>query len=179
MTVEVLETPQVQTIDDKINYLRDIDITILKSRLMRGCVLKDIKDKKEYVNVDSEGSTSWYQFLEAIGIEAETARADMRIYETFWAILERNPHLTPNLKYYRLKQLLPIVKGGEPEHKVVELLEISTLANRKDFDNTLREAKGLIPTDNCVDVVNCQKPKQIYEKCTYCGVYIRREDLER
>jgi len=178
MTVEVIQKVSYETIDEKISTLKSIDITILKSRLIRGCILKDIKDKKEYINVDSEGSTSWYQFLEAIGIEAETARSDMRIYETFWELLEKYPHLTPNLKYYRLKQMLPLVTGAEPEHKVVELLEISTIANRRDFDNTIRELKGLVPTDNCIDVINCNKIKQIYEKCTYCGVYIRREDLE-
>jgi hypothetical protein len=51
-------------------------------------------------------------------------------------------------------------------------------SNRKDFDNNIREMKGLIPDDQCVNPEQCDAPKMILERCGVCGVTYRRRDLE-
>ena len=51
-------------------------------------------------------------------------------------------------------------------------------SKREDFDNNLKEMKGLVPDDKCIDPVECDSPKIILERCTICGVTYRRKDLE-
>jgi hypothetical protein len=48
-------------------------------------------------------------------------------------------------------------------------------SNRADFDNNVKELKGLTPTDTCNQHYTST---QVYEKCSNCGQFRRREDLE-
>ena len=118
------------------------------------------------------------EFLECISLDRETARQDIMIYTKFYKYLDSSAELMVKCKYERLVRLLPLVKEETTDDKVVELLEMSAISSVRDFKNTVKEEKGLVPDDKCVDVRGCNNPKQLYEKCVTCGAFIRREDLE-
>ena len=84
--------------------------------------------------------------------------------------------LLESCSYERLVRLLPIVKKN-PDSKD-ELLEMTAKTRRVDFDNNLKEMKGLVPDDQCVNPEQCDAPKIILERCGVCGVTYRRKDLE-
>ena len=162
----------VQTLPNLIEELKKINITILKGRLDRGNILKRIKNSKAYVGYDSYCDT-WNEFLEAVGINRETARQDMEIYEEFSYYLMQKVELLANCSYERLVRLLP-----DPDLKA-SLLDMAATASRTDFDNNVKELKGKIPSDKCLSIETCEnKQTIILEKCTICGLTFRRKDLE-
>ncbi len=166
----------VQRLPDLIEELKNINITILTGRLERGNILSRIKKSKAYIGYDSYCDT-WNQFLEAIGINRETARQDIEIYNEFSYYLMQKADLMANCSYERLVRLLPVVKK-EPDLKN-SLLEMAASANRNDFDNNVKELKGKIPSDKCLSIETCEnKQTIILEKCTICGLTFRRKDLE-
>ena len=52
-----------------------------------------------------------------------------------------------------------------------ELLEMATRSNRADFDNNVRELKGLTATDSCKD---CMQEYIVLHKCKTCGLTIKK-----
>ncbi|MBW2985705.1 hypothetical protein KY313_03575 [Candidatus Woesearchaeota archaeon] len=166
---------ELVSLDQCIERLKVINVSILKGRLERGNILRNIKENKGYLNFDGYVE-NWDSFVEAIGINRETARQDMDIFEQFSFYILGKKEILQNCSYERLVRLLPIVKK-KPQMKI-ELLEMATNSNRADFNNNIRELKGLTPADKCVDVSKCDEPSQIYEKCMTCNAFIRREDLE-
>ena len=126
---------------DLVRDLKNIDISILKGRLERGNILQRIKTGKAYINYDSYCST-WHEFLEAV---------------------------LKKTSYERLVRLLPIIKK-DPEKKR-ELFEMATRSNRADFDNNVRELKGLVATDSCE---NCMQEFIVLHKCKCCGLTIKK-----
>jgi hypothetical protein len=166
----------VQALPELVEELKSININILKGRLDRGNILTRIKDQKAYINYDSYCET-WDQFLEAVGINRETARQDMQICKEFSQYLLGRLDLLQNCSYERLVRLLPVAKQ-KPELKS-SLLDMAASANRTDFDNNLREIKGKMPSDNCLSLETCEDKRTIIlEKCTICGLTFRRKDLE-
>lgn len=166
---EVLE--KEITVESLVDKLRSINVTILKGRLERGAYLLAIKQEKLYVNYDSYCLT-WNDFLEAINLPRETARQDMKIYLLFAEYLNANSMWLQNIPYERLVRLLPIAENMTCEKDVGDILNMALESNRRDFDNNLKELKGLMPTDTCVNhFVN----PQTYEKCTVCGEFRRKE----
>jgi len=166
---------ELVSLDQCIERLKTINISILKGRLERGNILKNIKANKSYLNHDGYVN-SWDSFIDAIGINRETARQDIDIFEQFSFYILGKKEILQSCSYERLVRLLPIVKK-EPQMKI-ELLEMATKSNRADFNNNIRELKGMVPADKCVDVSKCDEPSQIYEKCMTCNAFVRREDLE-
>jgi hypothetical protein len=55
---------------------------------------------------------------------------------------------------------------------------MASSASRSDFDNNIKELKGQVPDDKCVNPSECSSAKIILEKCQICGVTYRRKDLE-
>jgi|TARA_R110000824_G_scaffold160056_1_gene334725 hypothetical protein len=154
---------------DLVKDLKNIDISILKGRLERGNILQRIKTGKAYINYDSYCST-WHEFLEAVHLNRETARQDMEIYNEFsYFVLEQSAENLRQTSYERLVRLLPIVKK-DPEKKR-ELFEMATRSNRADFDNNVRELKGLVATDSCE---NCMQEFIVLHKCKCCGLTIKK-----
>ena len=171
------KTNLVQTLPELVDELKNINIGILKGRLERGNILKRIKENKAYIGYDSYCET-WNQFLEAVGINRETARQDMEVYDEFSYYLNERLDLLANSSYERLVRLLPVVKL-KPNDKST-LLDMAATASRADFDNNLREIKGKVPSDNCLSLDTCDnKQTIILEKCTICGLTFRRKDLEQ
>ena len=158
-----------------LEHLKDVNLAILKGRLERGMWLKRIKIEKLYIGYDGWVST-WAEFLDNVSIARETARQDMEIYEEFSAFLQNTPKLMDTLSYERLVRLLPVVKK-EPDLKK-SLLDMASTASRADFDNNVKELKGKVADDKCVNPQDCTSPKIILEKCQICGVIYRRKDLE-
>ena len=175
MTEVLHESTQVLekeiTIESIVDRLRRINVTILKGRLERGAYLSALKQEKLYVGYDSYCDT-WNSFLEAINLPRETARQDMKIYEKFAEYLNNNTLWLQNIPYERLVRLLPVAESMTDEKDVADVLNMALESNRKDFDNNLRELKGLMPTDTCE---NCFENPQIYEKCTTCGEFRKKE----
>lgn len=167
----------VQTLPELIDELKNINLGILKGRLERGNILKRIKDNKAYIGYDSY-CENWNQFLEAVGINRETARQDMEIYDEFAFYLNQRIDLMHDCSYERLVRLLPVAKL-KPNDKN-SLLEMAATSSRTDFDNNLRELKGKVPSDKCLSLDTCDnKQTVILEKCTICGLTFRRKDLEQ
>jgi|TARA_R100001163_G_scaffold61174_1_gene50965 hypothetical protein len=158
-----------------LDHLKDVNLAILKGRLERGMWLKRIKSEKLYIGYDGWVGT-WAEFLDVVTIARETARQDMEIYDQFAAFLQSNPKLMDTVSYERLVRLLPVVKK-QPEHKPT-LLDMAAKASRTDFNNNIREMKGLVADDKCINPTDCTSPKIILEKCQICGVIYRRKDLE-
>jgi hypothetical protein len=155
-------------INELIEDLKNIDISILKGRLERGNILQRIKTEKAYINYDSYCST-WHEFLEAVHLNRETARQDMEVYTEFsFYVLEQSKESLKKTSYERLVRLLPIIKK-EPEKKR-ELFEMATRSNRADFDNNVRELKNLIATDSCE---NCMEEVVVLHKCKCCGLVVK------
>ena len=166
----------IQTLPELVDELKNINITILKGRLERGNILKRIKENKAYIGYDSY-CQNWNQFLEAVGINRETARQDMEIYGEFSYYLMQKVELLANCSYERLVRLLPVAKK-EPDLKA-SLLDMAATASRTDFDNNVKELKGKVPSDKCLSIETCEnKQSIILEKCTICGLTFRRKDLE-
>ena len=155
-------------IEDCIEQLRNINLSILKGRLERGNILIHLKNNKAYIGYDSYCNT-WHEFLECINLNRETARQDMEIYDQFSFYILGKKEILQNCSYERLVRLLPIVKK-EPQMKI-DLLDMATKSNRADFDNNIKELKGLIPTDTCDKhferVID-------YEKCQNCGEFRKK-----
>ena len=158
-----------------LEHLKDVNLAILKGRLERGMWLKRIKLEKLYVGYDGWVST-WAEFLDNVSIARETARQDMEIYDQFAAYLQNNPKLMDTVSYERLVRLLPVVRK-QPEQKNT-LLDMAAKASRTDFDNNIKEMKGQVADDKCINPTDCTSPKIILEKCQICGVTYRRKDLE-
>jgi len=155
-------------VNELVEDLKNIDISILKGRLERGNILQRIKTEKAYINYDSYCST-WHEFLEAIHLNRETARQDMEVYAEFsFYVLEQSKESLKKTSYERLVRLLPIIKK-EPEKKR-ELFEMATRSNRADFDNNVRELKGLVATDSCED---CMQEFVVLHKCKCCGFVVK------
>ena len=62
---------EATVLKDIVNKLARININILRGRLERGGILKEIKEKKLYVGYDSYVS-SWSEFLDTINLNRET-----------------------------------------------------------------------------------------------------------
>ena len=140
---------ELVSLDQCIERLKTINISILKGRLERGNILRHIKENKSYLNYDGY-IDNWDSFLESICINRETARQDMDIFQQFSFYILGKKELLENCSYERLIRLLPIAKK-EPQKKI-QLLEMAARTNRADFDNNIRELKGLEPADRCVDI---------------------------
>tara|TARA_Y100000592_G_C5444794_1_gene305421 strand:- start:259 stop:783 length:525 start_codon:yes stop_codon:yes gene_type:complete len=153
-----------------VEKLKSINITILKGRLQRGMLLQKVKEQKLFLGYDGWVNT-WAEFLDNINISRETARQDIEIYNEFFDYLENEPLLLNTISYERLVRLLPVVK--KDKSSLSKLLDMAARSNRTDFDNNIKEAKGLVPTDKC----NCEN-LIILARCTICGVTYRRKDLE-
>ena len=158
-----------------LDQLKSINITILKGRLQRGMLLQKLKNQKLYVGYDGWVET-WVEFLDSISLSRETARQDMEIYTEFWNYLNEEPLLLNAISYERLVRLLPVVKKNKSQ--LSSLLDMAARSNRTDFDNNIREMKGKVADDKCIDPTDCDSPKIILEKCQICGVIYRRKDLE-
>jgi len=169
-STETLE--QKATVESLVDKLRSINVTILKGRLERGAYLLAIKQEKLYVNYDSYCVT-WNNFLEAINVPRETARQDMKIYEKFAEYLNANSLWLQKIPYERLVRLLPVAENMNNNDDVANILYMAYESNRNDFDNNLKELKGLIPTDTCKS--HFENP-QIYEKCTVCGDFRKKDN---
>ena len=166
----------IQTLPELVDELKNINIGILRGRLERGNILKRIKENKAYIGYDSY-CQNWNEFLEAVGINRETARQDMEIYEEFSYYLNQKVELLANCSYERLVRLLPVAKK-DPDLKA-SLLDMAATASRTDFDNNVKELKGKVPSDKCLSIETCEnKQSIILEKCTICGLTFRRKDLE-
>ena len=165
----------INAMNEIVDKLAQINVNILRGRLERGGLLKTIKMKKLYVGYDSYVNT-WAEFLDAINLNRETARQDMEVYDAFSHFLMHRIDLLESCSYERLVRLLPIVKKN-PDNKD-ELLEMTAKTRSVDFDNNLKEMKGLVPDDQCVNPEQCDAPKIILERCGVCGVTYRRKDLE-
>ena len=159
-----------------LDQLKSINITILKGRLQRGMLLQKLKNQKLYVGYDGWVET-WVEFLDSISLSRETARQDMEIYNEFWNYLNEEPLLLNAISYERLVRLLPVVKSRQQKSHT-DLLDMAARSSRADFDNNLRELKGKVPNDKCINPLNCDSQKIILEKCQICGVIYRRKDLE-
>ena len=164
-----------QKLEPILEHLKDVNLAILKGRLERGMWLKRIKVEKLYVGYDGWVS-SWSEFLDNVAIARETARQDMEIYDQFSAYLLNSPKLMDTLSYERLVRLLPVEKK-EPDLKQ-SLLDMASTASRADFNNNVKELKGQVADDKCINPIDCTSPKIILEKCQICGVIYRRKDLE-
>jgi len=168
------------SIQQAVNRLSEINITVLKGRIERGALLLQLKNDKSYLGHDS-WVNSWSDFLDCININRETARQDMEVFQEFAEELTNRPDLLNSCSYERLIRLLPVIRLRKKEGTTigrVRLLEMTARSKREDFDNNLKEMKGLAPNDKCVDPSNCDAPKIILERCTICGVTYRRKDLE-
>ena len=170
-----LQESNFNKITPYIDRLANINLAILKGRLERGMYLAKIKADKIYQGYDGWVHT-WSEFLDNIGIARETARQDMEIYAEFASYVQANPKLAETLTYERLVRLLPVVKLN-PDIKPA-VLEMASSASRSDFDNNIKELKGQVPDDKCVNPSECSSAKIILEKCQICGVTYRRKDLE-
>jgi hypothetical protein len=170
-----LQESNFNKITPYIDRLANINLAILKGRLERGMYLAKIKADKIYQGYDGWVHT-WAEFLDNIGIARETARQDMEIYAEFASYVQANPKLAETLTYERLVRLLPVVKLN-PDIKPA-VLEMASSASRSDFDNNIKELKGQVPDDKCVNPSECSSAKIILEKCQICGVTYRRKDLE-
>ena len=170
-----MTTVEVSQIDSIVDKLSQINVNILRGRLERGALLKTIKTKKLYLGYDSYVNT-WAEFLDTINLNRETARQDMEVHDEFSHFLMHRIDLLEKCSYERLVRLLPVVKKN-PESKD-ELLEMTATTRRVDFDNNIKEKKGLVPSDKCVNPSECDASKIILERCGICGVTYRRKDLE-
>ena len=160
----------VNAMEQIVNKLANINVTILRGRLERGGILKTIKSKKLYIGYDSYVS-SWAEFLDTINLNRETARQDMEVYDAFSHFLMHRIDLLESCSYERLVRLLPIVKKN-PDSKD-DLLEMTARTRRVDFDNNLKELKGHTATDSCE---NCMEEVIVLHKCKCCGLTVKRDE---
>ena len=69
----------------------------------------------------------------------------------------------------RLQKLLPLVND---ENKADWVAKANTIPRMEDFDNEIKEAKGMMPTDQC----ECLKEMQeFYTRCSVCDKYRKRD----
>lgn len=157
----------VAHVNDLVDELKNINLTILKGRLERGNILNRIKNEKAYIGYDSWCET-FHQFLECINLNRETARQDMEVYKEFsYYLLEKHREELLQTSYERLVRLLPIVRK-EPNMKK-SLVDMAHRSNRADFDNNIRELKGKIPTDQC----DCNETITLVI-CVKCGLKVKK-----
>lgn len=157
----------VAHVNDLVDELKNINLTILKGRLERGNILNRIKNEKAYIGYDSWCET-FHQFLECINLNRETARQDMEVYKEFsFYLLEKHREELLQTSYERLVRLLPIVRK-EPNMKK-SLVDMAHRSNRADFDNNIRELKGKIPTDQC----DCNETITLVI-CVKCGLKVKK-----
>ena len=178
--MQLMENEKALTFNQLLTKLQTINLTVLKGRLERGAILQHIKNNKLYVNYDS-WVERWSDFLDCINLNRETARQDIEIFQEFSYYLTTNPLLLQKCSYERLIRLLPVVREKKKDNHSVDLmplLEMSVNTNRKDFDNNIKEMRGLIPDDQCINPQICDAPKMVFERCGVCGVTYRRKDLE-
>lgn len=161
---------EATVLKDIVNKLARININILRGRLERGGILKEIKEKKLYVGYDSYVS-SWSEFLDTINLNRETARQDMEVYDAFSHFLMHRVDLLESCSYERLVRLLPIVKK-DPDSRD-DLLEMTARTRRVDFDNNLKELKGHTATDSCRD---CMQEVIVLHKCKCCGLTVKIDE---
>lgn len=175
----MLSKREPEYLDNIIESLRKIDIALLKGRLERGHLLLILKKEKQYIGYEGWVS-SWDDFLDVISVDRETARQDIKVYEEFYAYLSERHDLISKCKYERLVRLLPLLnKKQSNKSSVIDLLEMAARSSRTDFNNNIRELKGLVPSDKCLSLQTCEsKQTIILEKCTICGLTFRRKDLE-
>ena len=173
-TNEELQIQNHEKLTPILNQLKNVNLAILKGRLERGMWLKKIKIEKLYIGYDGWVHT-WSEFLDNISIARETARQDMEIYDEFATYLQSNPELMNQITYERLVRLLPVVKKAQSKSI---LLDMAASSSRTDFDNNIKELKGQVADDKCINPADCSSPKIILERCQICGVTYRRKDLE-
>lgn len=157
----------VASVNDLVEDLKNINLTILRGRLDRGNILIRIKKDKAYIGYDSYCET-FHQFLECINLNRETARQDMEVYKEFsYFLLEKHREELLQTSYERLVRLLPVVRRAPQKKK--ELIDMAHRSNRADFDNNLRELKGKLPTDQC----DCEDTITLVI-CVKCGHKVRK-----
>tara|TARA_R110000796_G_scaffold246683_1_gene371588 strand:- start:1234 stop:1731 length:498 start_codon:yes stop_codon:yes gene_type:complete len=156
---------EATVLNDIVSKLARININILRGRLERGGILKEVKAKKLYVGYDS-WVTTWAEFLDTIRLNRETARQDMEVYDAFSHFLLHRVDLLESCSYERLVRLLPLVR--KDPNKKSELLEMTAKSRRVDFDNNLKELKGLTATDTCKEHF---VETQLFERCVKCGQF--------
>ena len=166
-------TKLVPTLQEEVENLQTLNLSILRCRLERGNILHRIKENRAYIGYDGYCET-WEQFLDAIGLERETTRAEIKIYQEFSLFILGNPEYVNKCRFERLYKLLPLVDKPVSNEKKLDLLDMSIRSNRTDFENNLRELKGKIPTDSCG---RCFERVQKFEKCMYCGKFRIIEDI--
>ena len=94
----------------------------------------------------------------------------MEIYDQFSFYLLGKLEWLEQCSYERLVRLLPIAKQ-EPQMKT-ELIDMAVRSNRADFDNNIRELKGMVATDTCDRHF---EKIVIYEKCLHCNEFRKKD----
>jgi len=101
----------------KLVFARTIqDVTFLAM----GKMLKIVRDRKLYLNLDFE---NFSQFLasEELSFSREKAYVYIRTYELFVEKLEYNPDEIGKMGVVRLMMLAPVVKGMEKEEAIAKI----------------------------------------------------------
>ena len=166
-------TKLVPTLQEEVENLQTLNLSILRCRLERGNILHRIKENRAYIGYDGYCET-WEQFLDAIGLERETTRAEIKIYQEFSLFILGNPEYVNKCRFERLYKLLPLVDKPVSNEKKLDLLDMSIRSNRTDFENNLRELKGKKATDICT---SCDENYIVLIKCKECGLIYKKEDL--
>jgi hypothetical protein len=105
--------------------------------LIIGKLLKDVRDKKLYEELDYDNFT---QFLnsEELSFSRESAYLYIRTFEYFIEGLELNPQVVQKIGINRLSNMIPLLKTIENDDEKMEKIEELSSLRHSDF---MREVK--------------------------------------
>lgn len=148
-----------------IEEIKQAKVGVIKGFLVMGKNLDKIQKEKLWTYY-ADHLEDFNSFLREIRVGISTAYNCMAIWRQFGELL-----ISKNLEidYFRLVKLLPVAKEEDKEDWLIKAQELDS----SGFNNEIREAKGLVPTDKCEH----DGDKIYLERCQICG-RIRKVGLE-
>ena len=94
-----------------------------------------------------------------------TVRNLILVAETFGDLIDKLPDPTQPIEHTRLVKTLPLFRNRKGKEDPAEWLHRAMTCSKKDFENTLREARGRQPTDTCD---HPPEQQEVWHRCRKC-----------
>ncbi len=94
-----------------------------------------------------------------------TVRNLILVAETFGDLIDRLPDPTQPIEHTRLVKTLSLFRNRKSKEDPAEWLHRAMTCSKKDFENSLREARGRQSTDTCD---HPQEQQEVWHRCRKC-----------
>lgn len=177
---DISKTAKAKEVFNLIQEIKQAQFETVQGFLVIGKNLSEIQTKKLW-RYSGSHLENFEMFITELKMKHATAWNLIRIWRSFGEMIFTYKNLYDkldgNFSYFRLVKLLPIIKDSDEKQKK-EWLEKSVLLLPNDFNDEIREARGLITTDQCEH----KGDKEYFFKCCDCKKWIKiiekKNDLE-